>query len=363
MFFFEKKNQNTFMLRPVPIKKLYYGQKFFGSFFQKRTRFLAFAGLLCAAAAPYTQVATVPLGQPDKWDYITFDAEAKRVLIAHSTETTVVDATTNQVIGHMGKLDGAHGQVAAGGKVYADSGHTGSLSVFDASSFKLLKTLPAGGDADAVVYDPAGKRVLVMNGDPATATAIDTATGAATVIKLGGSPESAAADGKGAVFVNIADTGELARIEADRVVARWKLPGCTSPHGLAVDPASGLVFSTCLNGVMKVVDGKTGVVKQTLPIGHGTDAAAFDPVRGRVFSSNGEGTLSVFEEKDGALSKIAEMQTAKGARTVAADPATGRVYLVTADLAGTLPAGHGGIVPHFAYKPGTTKLLVFAPAS
>ncbi len=317
---------------------------------------------LTAAATPaYTLEATIPLGPPDRWDYVTYDAASHRVLIAHGTETTVVDANSHTVVGRLSPLDGAHGQVATpDGHVFADSGKSGTVTVFDGASFKPLRTVPAGQDADGMVYDAASQRVSVMNGDPGTATLLDPTTKTpATTVALGGSPESAVSDGKGALFINIADKGELVEVKGGSVVARWNLPGCTSPHGLAIDPKRELLFSSCRNAKLLVVDGNTGTIRQTFDIGRGTDTAAFDPGRERAFSSNSDGTLSVFQEHDGAVTKLDDVATAPGARTMAVDPSSGRLFLVTAEVQDRLQ----GAAPKFTFRPGTVRLLIFKPVS
>ncbi len=317
---------------------------------------------VAASASPsYTLEATIPLGAPDRWDYVTYDSAADRVLIAHATETTVVDAKTRAVIARLGPLDGAHGQVVLpDGRIFADSGKAGTVTVFSGSTFKELTTLPAGQNADGMVYDPASHVVAVMNGDPATATLLDPAgVKPAITVPLGGSPESAVADGRGAMFINIADKGELARLEGGKLVARWTLADCQSPHGLAIDQKREILFSSCRNAKLLAVDGNTGVIRQTFAIGHGTDTAAFDQVRLRTFSANADGTLSVFQEKDGELTKLDDVMTAPGARTMAVDPSSGRVFLVTADAADRPQAAQ----TKFTFRPGTVKLLIYKPVT
>ena len=113
--------------------------------------------------------------------------------------------------------------------------------------------------------------------------------------------------------------------------------------------------------MLLAVDGKTGSIRQRFTIGHGTDAAAFDPGTNRAFSANGDGTLTIIQEHGDTLTKLEDLHTAPGARTLTVDPATGRVFLVTADVQAALPAEHGGMVPHFTFKPGSAKMLIFAP--
>jgi hypothetical protein len=108
---------------------------------------------------------------------------------------------------------------------------------------------------------------------------------------------------------------------------------------------------------MLVVDADSGAIVARLPIGKGSDAIAFDPVRKLIFSANGEGTLSIYGVADvDYFVDQGSVATQPGARTMAVDAATGRVFLVTADID---PAAPPDPRPHFL--PGTVKLLVMDP--
>ena len=335
-------------------------------------RFVSLATLLLAGtaahAAPpvYTVTKTIALGSPDRWDYVTFDSRSKRVLIAHSDHIDVVDAQSGAVLGKLDGIKGAHGQaVAADGTIWADSGKSGQITPFDPKSLVAGTALQAGTDADAVLADTAGTMIATMDGDGKSVTLIDTATKTMkATIPLDGEPEFAASDKPGHFYINSASTKEILVVDgnAGRVTARYAVPDCDSPHGLTMDAQTRRLFASCVNAKLAVLDADNGHVLQTLPIGHGTDAAAFDPVHKLVFSSNGEGTLSVFQENaGGALTALGDVKTAPGARTMATDPATGRIFLVTADVSGDKPV-QGPHGPRWAFKPGTVKLLFLDPA-
>jgi YVTN family beta-propeller protein len=317
------------------------------------------------AAPTYTVTKTIPLGAPDKWDYLSFDAASHRVFVAHADHTDVIDAATGAILGKLAGLSGAHGQtVTADGTIWADSGKTGTVTAYDPKTFAAIKTLPVAPDADGVVTGPHRQRVVVVAGDSESATLIDATTKTVqATVKLGGAPESAAIDEAGHIYIDLASTKEIAVVDiaTAKVTARYPIPDCTSSHGLAIDSKTRRLFPTCVNTKMLVLDADTGHVLQTLPIGHGTDAAAFDPVRHLVYSSNSDGTLSTFsEDSKGTLTALGDVPTAPGSRTLAVDPSNGRVFLVTADLEGTQPAPVNGRV-HYNYKPGSVHLLFLDP--
>jgi hypothetical protein len=113
---------------------------------------------------------------------------------------------------------------------------------------------------------------------------------------------------------------------------------------------------------MVVVDADSGANVATLPIGSSTDGAAFDPIRKLIFSSNGDGTLSVIEEKDAQTFVLSDtIKTSPGARTMAIDPETGRLFLVAADVEKIDPPAKAGGRPHITYVPNSLKLLYLDP--
>jgi DNA-binding beta-propeller fold protein YncE len=165
----------------------------------------------------------------------------------------------------------------------------------------------------------------------------------------------------GKLYVLGAEKSEIIRLDTkdNQIDARWAIPGCKSPHGIAIDNNGRRLFASCVNTVLVVVNLDSGATVATLPIGAGTDSAAFDPNRKLIFSANGrDGTLSILQEKDPqTFVPLATVKTAVSARTMDIDPASGRIFLVAAD---TIPAAAEGGRP--TVVPGSLKLLFMDPA-
>ena len=330
---------------------------------------LSLAAATPALAAPQYQLTkTVQLGAPDRWDYVVYDAPSHRVYIAHGDRVSVVDGRDGTILGEVAPFPGGtHGTAIATalGRGYTDDGKAGIVGAFDLKTLKPIKQIPAEPDADGMVFDPASGHVFTVDGDSGKITVVDPASDTAiATIDGGGGLETPAVDGHGKLFVNGAEKGDIVAIDTatNKVIAHYPVPGCVRPHGLAVDADSERVFTTCVNSVMVVVDGNTGANLASLPIGKFTDAAGFDPKRKLAFSSNGEGTVTVVQEADPKTFQVAEtIQTAPGARTMAVDPDTGRLFLVTADVASVTPPATPNGRPHVTYVPGTTKLMFFDP--
>ena len=332
----------------------------------------AFAALAAGAASAqppsgYKVVKEVSLGAPERWDYVVYDAPSQRVYVAHSDRISVVDAKAGKLIGEVTGVANTHGVAIANGKGYTDDSEAAMAIVFDPKTFKVLKRIPAKDDADAVTMDPKTGHVYIANGDAKAVTVIDSKTDTVLAnVDAGGKIEYIVPGGDGKIYVNGEEKKEIVRIDVatNAVDARWPIPGCTSPHGLAADMAGHRLFVSCVNRLMTVVDTTSGAVVATVPIGQGTDAAAFDPKRKRAFSSNGEGTVTVIDAKDPkAMSVIETVPTRNTGRTMGIDPESGRLYVAAAEIdpKAPVPPGPNGRPGRPRPVAGSLKLLFLDP--
>jgi DNA-binding beta-propeller fold protein YncE len=305
------------------------------------------------------------LGGDGGWDYLTYDPAGKRLFISRATRVQVVDPAKGTVIAEIPDTNGVHGIALAQdlGKGFTSNGRDNTVTTFDLKTLKeTAKVKTEGGEGpDAILYDPASKRVFTFNGRSQNASVIDAEKGTLIGnIPLDGKPEFAASDGKGKVYVNIENKNELSEINSKtaNVTNTWPLTGCEEPSGLAMDQKHRRLFSGCHNKVMAVTDADTGKVIATVPIGQGVDANAFDPGTELAFSSNGDGTLTVVhEDAPGKFSVVQNADTQRGARTMALDTNNHDVYLVTAEIEEKPPA-EGQTRPQRTMKPGSFTLLV-----
>lgn len=319
---------------------------------------------LAAAEGNYHLLKKVVLGGEGGWDYLICDSAARRLYISRGTHVMVVDADTYKVVGDIPGTEGVHGIALAPefGRGFVSDGRANTVTIFDLKTLKVLGTAPTGNGPDAITYDPASKRVFTFNGHGGDATAIDAASGKPVgTVTLSGKPEFAAADGQGHVYNNLEDKSELLQIDSRKltVTARWPLAPCEHPSGLAMDTRNRRLFAGCHNRMMAVVDADSGKVLATPSIGEGVDANTFDPGTQLAFSSNGDGTLTVaHEDTPDKFTPVASVPTQRGARTMALDLKTHRIFLVTAEF-GPPPAP----TPEHPHPrpqaiPGTFTLLV-----
>nr|WP_308789188.1 hypothetical protein [Telluria antibiotica] len=245
----------------------------------------------------------------------------------------VLDAASGKSVGEIPNTAGVHGVVFAQDLKlgFTSNGRANTVTVFDLDTLRVERELAVkGANPDAILYEPATRKLYTFNGKSKDVSVFDAASGKqVATIPVGGKPEFAATDGK-RVYVNIEDKDEIVAIDAatDRVLSHWPLAGCDEPSGLALDTAHARLFSVCGNRAMMVTDSASGKVVARIAIGDHPDAAHYDAGTATVFSSNGAGTLSVVRQLDADhYAPAVEVPTVKGARTMAFDPASRRVFL------------------------------------
>jgi DNA-binding beta-propeller fold protein YncE len=318
---------------------------------------LASVPLLRAAATGYHILNEIKIGGEGGWDYLTVDSAARRLYVSHATRVVVVDIDKNMVVGDIPDTPGVHGIALAPelNRGFISNGRGNNVTIFDLKTLKATGTVATEMNPDSIRYDAKSGRVFAFNGRSRSATAIDARTGTAVGnIALPGKPEFSQADGKGKVYVNIEDTNEIVEIDAAtaKVTKKYALTGCEGPSGLAMDMKARRLFSVCGNRVMAISDPDKGTVIATAAIGAGSDGVVFDPGNGYAMSSNGDGTLTIVQQAGGKYEVLENIATERGARTIALDEKTHRVYLPTATAG---QAAAGGRAP---YLPDSFKVLV-----
>ena len=332
---------------------------------------LGASALAAQAPGKYHLLKKIPLGGApggsEYFDYITVDADARRVYLSHGTEVKVVDADSAAVVGTIGGFKRCHGValVKEVGKGFITDGDAAKVFIFDIASLKVTGEVKSEPDTDSIFYDPASKRVFTFNGDSKNSTVIDPAKGTViATVALGGAPEQAVVDGKGMIYDNLEDTNEVIALDTRtlKVKSRWPVKPAGAPVAIAMDPKSRRLFVGGRNPKMLVViDADSGkVVGPAFPIGDRVDSNIYDPESGMVASATREGTLHIFHlDSPDKLSVVDTVKTEFGAKTMGFDPKTHNFYLTTADfkLAAAPTAKQPN--PQPTAIPGTFRLLIY----
>ena len=388
-------------------------------------RYLVFGVMMCAtvlaqrppsptdlAGHPFFITKTWVVGGVGDWDYLTMDPVAHQLFIAHGAAVQVVDVSTGTLAGAVTGLRQAHAVVLdpEGAFGYVTDGPVSAVKVFDRRSLQVVASIPSGPAPRAMALEPQTRLLFVVGsqtseraGAPdsrASATQPSAGVGAGsssrprgsestvTVIDvegrkplaqiiLSGSLGFAQADGNGQVFITVADTNQIMRLDAQAVgkalhgltespgssqpagtgrgtekapILDWSRNAnpappvevrphlfslgaeCKEPRSIAVDGAHQRLFAACTNMKMVVLNGDTGEPIVSVPIGPGADAIGYDANRGLIFSANGggDGSLTVIrQDVTDTYAVVQILPTLQRARTLAINTSTGEVYLAT----------------------------------
>ena len=324
------------------------------------------AAALPAAAAPhYAFITQIHLAGDGGWDYLSIDAAARRLYVAHGDHVDVVDIDHNTLVGSIVDTPGVHDVAIAHqiGRAYISDGQTAQASIVDLNTLATIARVTTGDGPDTVVYQPSRNEVYTFNGRGHSATVFDAQSGdVIATIALPGRPEFAVVDAAaGRIYDDIEDKNLIVAIDVRShvIVDQWPIAPGEGASSLDIDTAHHRLFVGCHNQHMLMLDAGNGRVIGSVPIGVGVDASAFDPGTQLAFSATGEGTVTIaHEDSPEKLSVVQTLQTQPGARTMALDPSTHNIYLATADR---LPAPAGSPPGRPAIVPGSFRILVYGP--
>ena len=322
-----------------------------------------------SAAGPYSVIKTAKVGGDGAFDYVYADVTGRRLYTPRRGTPPMVNVFNLDTLEPAGVIANAS---ARGVAVDPKSGHGFASSkpvvMWDAKTLAPIKTIDVQGNPDGIMFDPFNGRVYIFSHAAPNATVINAADGAVLgTIDLGGQPEQAVTDGKGHIYVDLEDKGQIAVVDAKTmtVTAHYDLgPQGGAPAGLAFDVKNGILFAACAEptGSMVILNASDGKILFTLPIGARPDGAVFNPATMEAFASPRDGTLSVVKENS-PTSFVVEQNVATkvGAKTLTLDSKTNHILLITADYvdapAGATPPAGGRPAPR-QMVPGSFSILV-----
>ena len=161
----------------------------------------------------------------------------------------------------------------------------------------------------------------------------------------------------GRVYVNIEDTNavDVIDINTKTVIATWKVAPAEEPTGMAIDTKRHRVFVG--GGPSQVMlDGSTGKVVASAKICEGTDATFFDAAASLSMSACSDGHISIIDRTGDTMTVVQTLETKRGARTMALDPVTHKIYTAAQDFQAAPPGGRAQGVPD------SLRVLVYAPS-
>lgn len=319
------------------------------------------------ASGPYRVLKTAKVGGEGGFDYIFADVGARRLYAPRNGPMGHLSVFNLDTLDPVGDIPG----VSSGGATVDPTTHHGfsttkPVTMWDADSLKIIKTIDVDGRPDGIMFDPYNERVWIFSHVAPNATVIDAKDGTAvTTLDLGGAPEQAVSDGKGTIYVNITDKSNIAVVDAKnlKVTAHYDLSSkATNAGGLAFDAKNHILFSYLHqpSSMTVIVNADDGHIITTLPVGDGVDTVAFNPSTMEAISADGAGSMTFIKEDSPTSFHVEQtLTTLPRAKTMALDTKTGHILSMTAEFGAAPPpppgGGRGGRAP---MVPGTFTLLM-----
>ena len=283
-------------------------------------------------------------------DYVAAEAATGRVFVSRGTHMMVVEGATGKVLGDIPDTPNVHGaaMVSKVGHGFTTNGGNDSVTMFDLKTLAVIKQIKVGPGMDGIMYDePDNKIILTRHSRPiGTLTALDPKTGdiVGTAELEDSSPEGAASDGKGHIFVNNETKGTIQVIDVKtwKATASWPLDPCKGPTGIAYDKSTNRIFAGCIKTSV-VLDAGTGKIVATINNGTRVDALGWDPGKKLIYIPNGgEGNVTVVHQDSAdKYTVVATVETFPGAKTITVDTKTHNVYLFQPERGPAPPAPAG----------------------
>jgi hypothetical protein len=290
-------------------------------------------------AGPYKIANTAQLMGTGGIDYVYADNDNRRLYVPRGGQVLVFDLDTLKSVGAITNAR-AHG-VAVDPKSSRGFCSSSPVVMWDAKSLETIKTIDVQGRPDGIIFEPATESVYVLSHSQPNATVLDGKDGSIVgTIDLGGSPEQAASDGQGHLYVDIEDKDSIAVVDVKtrQVTTRYDLGGKGGgPGGLGLDAKNHILFAFCHEPATAVIlSADDGKIITSLPIGNGTDGGGFNPSTMEAFSSQRDGTLTIIKENSPTSFEVEQtVQTKRGAKTCTLDTKNNQIVVITIERPAT----------------------------
>jgi YVTN family beta-propeller protein len=306
------------------------------------------------ASAQTFRVQKYNIGGDGGTDYVTAEPGTGRVFVSRGTHVMVVDGSTGKVIGDIPDTPRMHGiaLVPKWNHGFTTNAGDSTVTMFDLKTLAVIRKIKvATGGLDGIMYDDYSDRIILTNHSRpiGTAVALDPNSGniVGTAELEDDSPEGAASNGKGKIFVNNEgkNTIQVIDVKTMKVLASWPLAPCEGPTGIAYDRSTNRIFSGC-SKTSVVVNPSSGKVVASIANGDGVDALGWDASQKLIYIPAGrDSNVTIAREiSPNKYSVVARVTTMRGAKTITVDPIKHVAYLFQPEF-GPAPAPVAGAPP------------------
>ena len=313
------------------------------------TRFIALVSLVACSRGPsapsgtlLTLVNDVPLpGGATRFDYQEIDTANGQLVVAHMNDNSVLvlalaDGSLKKLLPN---IPTPRGVALGDGKIFVTSSPS-KLVIIDARALTEVTRVTTGTSPDGDAFDPDDKIVGVSDqGDGALSLIANSGMGTRSQVPLGRETGNVVYDAGRKQFwitvVNPSPPDQLVEVDprAGTVTTSIPLPGCSGAHGLRLHPDGQSAFIACEdNSKLARVDlgGSHGIA--LADTGAGPDVLSIDAGKGWLYVAAESGDVTIWDITQAGTSLVGHDAPGDNAHTVAADPATHRVFF-------PLPAG------------------------
>src|SRR6266404_4714217 len=245
-------------------------------------------------ASPLELVRTIPMpGITGRFDSFGIDVKGHRLFVTPLDHKTVevYDLKAGKLIHSIPGIEKAHAVLYRGDldEIFVTDGPAGSLKIFKADKYELVKAVEQLAQPDGILYDPATHYLYIITGgenaklDYSLISVVDTDKGThlGDIRIEGGTMEEMRLEKSSArLFVVNREKNRIEVIDSKKrtILTSWPLTLGKLPVGLAIDESAHRLFVGCRS---KVIDGMV-----------------FDPATKRIYSEANTGAIDVYEEVD-----------------------------------------------------------------
>ena len=289
-------------------------------------------------------------------DHMAVDVQGRRLFTTPQANKAidVLDLKTGKVLHTIPGFGNPHSilYLADRNRLFVTDGGTGSLRIFDATTYREIKSIKLELDADGIAYDDKSGYLYVSNGGDAAGkeysfiSIIDTAREE----KVGDirveapSLEAMLIDhANNRLYINLPESSSIAVVDLQKraVIATWPLTMGKNNMAFAFDPEHHLLYVGCrdtdVRGSIVIVDTQTGKELKRLPIGGWVDSMFYDPATSRIYASSGVGEVFTYQRQpDGSYKALEPVDTAVMAKTSLYSPELHRLFVSVPHLGGTV---------------------------
>lgn len=293
--------------------------------------------IVCPQSSFLNLQETIPLpAVKGRIDHMSIDVTGKRLFVAAlgNSSLEVIDLQSGKGIHSVKGLQEPQDVkwIPSKREIVVTSAGEGSVRFYDANSFRLLKRIDVGHDADNLRYVESEGEILVGYGSGGLCIVDPRERKRVTDIRLNGHPESFQLDDRsGRIFVNVPESNEITVIDqtSRKVAATVSLDSVRSNFPMVVDPDGRCVYVGCRDpSRLLFLDADSVRVLGSIPLCGDVDDMFIDRRRRLLYASCGEGFIEIFAVSQSRhVERKERLATSPGARTSLFVPELDRLFL------------------------------------